>query len=136
MRASGYTLLEMVVVLALLGLAVGMTAPAGFKMINSWRDATQAEQVLRQLAALPTRARNEGRPWDLLPDQAASQAAEQTINQAVTLPDGWSLQMDTPLHVRANGACNDADGRLITPRQTIAFHVQAPFCRIQRRQGE
>jgi prepilin-type N-terminal cleavage/methylation domain-containing protein len=126
MRAGGYTLLEMVVVLALLGLAVGMTAPAGFRMIASWREATEAEQVLRQLAALPTRARQEGREWNLLPGQ--------TVEDAVTLPEGWALEMDSPLHVRANGACTDADGRLLTSRQTIAFHVEAPFCRIQRRQ--
>ena len=128
MRAGGYTLLEMVVVLALLGLAVGMTAPAGFRMIGSWREATEVEQVLRQIAALPARARNEGREWNL--------ASGQAIGEAVILPQDWTLEMDNPLRVRANGACSNADGRLITARQSLDFHVEAPFCRIRRGQGK
>ena len=51
MRSLGYTLLEMVVVLALMGLAVAMAAPAGFRMVQSWRHASEVDQVLRQLAA-------------------------------------------------------------------------------------
>ena len=62
-RASGYTLLEMVVVLALMGLAVGMAAPAGFRMIDSWREAGDVDEVLRQLAALPSAARAQGRAF-------------------------------------------------------------------------
>lgn len=127
-RAGGYTLLEMVVVLALLGLAVGMTAPAGFRMIGSWREATEVEQVLRQIAALPARARQEGLALTL-------QAAPAEAN-VISLPEGWSLEMSAPLRIGSNGACSDAQGRLSTTRQTVDFHVQAPFCRIRRETGQ
>lgn len=123
-RASGYTLLEMVVVLALMGLAVGMAAPAGFRMIESWREAGDVDEVLRQLAALPTAAREQGRAVRLPPDDGASMPA--------VLPEGWSLEMDEALVVRPNGACGNAQGRLLTRRQAIDFRVEAPFCRIIR----
>ena len=47
-RDAGYTLLEMVVVLAILGLATAMVAPATFRTIQSWRDADDPETVVVQ----------------------------------------------------------------------------------------
>lgn len=129
MRSRGYTLLEMVVVLALMGLAVAMAAPAGFRMVQSWRHASEVDQVLRQLAALPAAARKDGREFRIRPEDTAADAG-------IELPEGWMLEMDSPLLVRANGACGDAEGRLVTERGVVPFRVQAPFCRIQRNDAQ
>lgn len=139
-RGAGYTLLEMVVVLALLGLATAMVAPATFRMIQSWRDADEVAQVLAELAALPAAAREQGRELQLAspPAPAATglastrQPPDPVESAPIALPDGWHLEMDSPLLVRANGACGDATGTLVTTRQQIRFRVEAPFCRIER----
>jgi len=141
----GYTLLEMLVVVALLALATSMVAPAGYRMIASWREADEVERVMQAIAALSLRARNEGRALQLVaagaepgsedqPDTLAAADAEAgtTAGDAdlVPLPDGWRLQMQVPLSVRANGACSDAEGILHTRRQVLPFRIEAPFCRV------
>lgn len=135
--ARGYTLLEMMVVVALLALATGMVAPAGYRMIASWREADEVEQVMHAIAALPLHARNQGRALELAvlppaPDQPPGTPAQRHAGEAVELPDGWQLRMEVPLAVRPNGACSDARGTLLTDRQAIPFQVQAPYCRIRR----
>ncbi|KAF1686622.1 hypothetical protein B1992_06850 [Pseudoxanthomonas broegbernensis] len=135
--ARGYTLLEMLVVVALLALATSMVAPAGYRMIASWREADEVERVMQAIAALSLRARNEGRALELAtPPPAADAPADADAGTAGTdllpLPEGWRLQMRNPLTVRANGACSDADGVLVTPRQALPFRIEAPFCRVRR----
>ncbi|TWI14272.1 pilus assembly FimT family protein [Aerolutibacter ruishenii] len=121
----GYTLLEMVVVMALLALATAMVAPSSYRMIRTWREADKVERVLRDLATLPVTARAKGREWRLKPDDA------QELSKAIAMPEGWRLNLDTPLVVRANGACNGASGTLQTGYQTLPFKLEAPFCRVR-----
>lgn len=129
-RVRGYTLLEILVVVALLALATSLVAPAGYRMITSWREAGEVDEVLQSISALPLRARAAGRelvlPDPTTPDPATPDAAH------VELPDGWRLEMHSPLTVRANGACSDAAGILHTTRQLIDFRVAAPFCAVRR----
>lgn len=125
-RSAGYTLLEMVVVISLIALATALVGPASFRMIQTWRDASDVERVIAELAAVSVRARNEGREWQLLPDDP------ETVSRAVELPEGWTLQMNSPLLVRANGACNGATAVLATGRQTIPLRVEPPYCRTRR----
>lgn len=119
----GYTLLELVVVMAILAMATALTAPAGYRMIRSWQEATQVDDVLQQLQHLPSAVRADGNPLHVKTDAGIP---------LIDLPDDWRLRMTSPLRVLANGACSDAQGTLISPYQSIDFKIQAPFCRVQR----
>jgi len=122
-RQPGYTLLELVVVMAILAMATAIAAPPSYRMIRSWQEATQVDDVLQQIAHLPGTVRDSGNPLDLKTDESIA---------IVALPPGWTLQLQAPLHVRANGACSDTQGALNTGNQIIAFRILAPFCRVQR----
>lgn len=125
-RTRGYTLLEMMVVVALLALATAMVAPAGYRMVGSWLEAGRVDTVMKALAVLPLRQRDEGRELHvgaLDPDAAAGLAP---------LPEGWQLELGEPLTIGANGACSDSRGTLSTARQTLGFRIEAPFCRVRR----
>lgn len=119
----GYTLLELVVVMAILAMATAVAAPPSYRMIRSWQEATQVEDVLQQMEQLPGTVRASGRPLD---------GERNGGIPVVALPEGWSLRMATPLRVLANGACSDARGTLATQQQSIDFRILAPFCRVER----
>lgn len=125
-RTGGYTLLEMVVVMAVLALATALVAPPGYKMVRSWQDASRVDDVFKQLRALPMSVRDTGHEITVRPDQPDDAAP------LVQLPDGWQLHFDTELRIRSNGACSDASAVLITGHQRLPFEIEAPFCRIVR----
>lgn len=125
-RPPGYTLLELVVVMAILAMATAIAAPPSYRMIRTWQEATQVDDVLQQIARLPGTVRSGGNPLDLKADDGIA---------SIALPPGWTLQLETPLKVLANGACSDAQGILNTGRQIVAFRIAAPFCRVQRVEG-
>lgn len=123
-RSAGFSLLEMLVVLALMGLLVALVAPAGFRTVATWRRATQAEDILGQLAALPDVARKGAKPLTL--------SANDQDPSILALPEGWRLELARPLELSANGACSGAEGVLIDEGGVpLAFVLQAPYCRIR-----
>lgn len=118
----GFTLLELVVVLALLGLATALVAPSGFRMIESWRRATEVDASLQAIAALGANAANTGRATELGPGEVESDAR-------LGMPPGWVVHLDTPLRIQANGACSTAQGRIRGPGgYELPFETRAPFC--------
>lgn len=123
---GGFTLLELVVVLALLALATALVAPSGFRMIASWRRATEVDAALAAIASVGSTAAREGRSREL-------DAGPVDDGALAGLPDGWRVTLDAPLKVRANGACGDSQGLLRGPdAYEQPFKVVAPFCRTQR----
>lgn len=120
--APGYTLLEMVVVMSILALTTAVVAPPSYKMIRSWQESTRVADVIQQLERLPSKAKASGNPMTLDTESSSS---------SIDLPQDWTLLMDTPLEVRANGGCSEANGTLVTSGQTIELQIQAPFCRVQ-----
>ena len=121
-RASGFTLLEMVVVLVLMGLAMALVAPAGFRTIATWRRATDVDAALGAMAALGAQARQQGRTIEFgkgaVPEGAIA-----------GFPEDWTVVLSTPLTVRANGACSGTRGQLRSGDYRRSFALSAPFCR-------
>lgn len=119
----GFTLLEMVVVLAILGLVTALTAPAMLRGIDSWQRKAQFDALVEQIRGLPARARLDGRALRIDKDLLASDATP------LKADPGWELVVVTPWTVRPNGLCDSgaldigsAGGR------TSRVRVEAPFC--------
>lgn len=121
--ARGFTLLELVVVLALLGLATALVAPQGFRTIQAWRRATDVDAALGALAALGANAREQGR-------RLRFEAGPLPADAVGNLPEGWTIELDAPLVVQANGACGSTTGVLREGSYARRFAIEAPYCRI------
>ncbi|MDE2308856.1 MAG: type II secretion system protein [Xanthomonadaceae bacterium] len=144
-RNAGYTLLEMVVVLAIMALVTGVAAVRVFSMISSWRERTQLESIEQQFAHLPVLARQRGQDI-LLPPPASSAgdaaaAATGTLAAgaaggagatppALILPYGWLVRFDHRLRVRANGFCEGAHIQLEHGDRHYPRTVTPPFCQL------
>src|SRR5690606_24003272 len=84
-QSRGYTLLEMVVVMAILAMATAIAAPPSYRMIRSWQEATQVEDVMQQLERLPSAVRSSGNPLSADTGQGID---------LIDLPRDWTVRME------------------------------------------
>ena len=132
----GFTLLELLIVLALLGLATAIAMPNLERFYAAATRATERDYVLDQVAALGRQAVLNGSAYvvfgnapSLDPSEAARFAEYETY--VVDVPDGWRLQFDQPLVVLANGVC--LGGALTLSREgeeTVRVELLPPYCGI------
>lgn len=139
-RSAGFTLLEMVVVLAIMALVSGIAAVRVFSMVGSWREHTQLEAIEQQFAHLPVLARQRGREI-LLPPPKPPDAATGTPSPvlqvgatddapALVLPDGWLVHFDHRLRIRSNGFCEGARIDIQHGDRHERRQVLPPFCQL------
>ena len=124
---NGYSLMELLVVLSLLSLITAIAMPNLVNLSRSFSGALELESIVRQINGLGFKAyKNEQR--FLLEDQSYE------INSpslAITLPEGWRIDVDRPLTYAANGVC--AGGTLKILYEDILrknIRLEAPYCQI------
>jgi prepilin-type N-terminal cleavage/methylation domain-containing protein len=122
MRQDGFTLLEMIVVLAILGLATALVAPSAIRGIDSWRRQAELDSLRDQVRALPGNARASGKAIVL------SDATLGGKDPPLRIAGDWTLGVPTPWQVNANGVC--AGGRITIGNRygSRTLKVGSPFC--------
>ena len=122
MRQRGFTQLEMIVVLAILGLATALVAPSAIRGIDAWRRQSELDSLLDQIRALPGNARASGKP--ILLNDAALKAAGAPLRIA----GEWTLGVPEPWSVAANGVCEGGEVTIGNDVGSRTIVVAAPFC--------
>lgn len=114
----GFTLLELLVVLALVALVTGLVAPAVLRGLESARERGLAADVRTLLQGLPVRAFQSGNGLEI--DAAA-------LRRLVPdLPGDWHLEVDPPLRYGPTGVAAGGAVRLVAPgRDAMAWQVTA-----------
>ena len=121
-RRRGFTLLEMVVVLSILGLATAIAAPATLRGIETWQRRGEIESVLDQVRGLPASARAQGRDVVISADTLAADPP------VLHVGSDWTASTDAPWRVRHNGVCGGGIIRLENNGRTTTIEALAPFC--------
>lgn len=122
MRREGFTLLEMIVVLAILGLATALIAPSMLRGIDTWRRKAAMDVLLDQVRALPGNARAAGKPIVIDTDALAS------ADSPLRIDGDWTLSNDKPWRVSANGVCESGELKVSNRYGEKTIRVAAPFC--------
>lgn len=105
--ARGFTLLELLVVLVLLGVVTGLVAPLAANSLAAARERAAAAELRALIDGLPVRAFAAGTP--------------QTYDAAALgrllgdLPAGWSVQLDAPLKYSLSGVASGGEVSLLAP---------------------
>ncbi len=121
-RCRGFTLLEMVVVLAIVGLATAIVAPATLRGIETWQRQGEMESLIDQVRGLPAAARTQGRDIVISGDTLA------TDTPVLRVAPGWTVSTDVPWTVRNNGVCDGGIIRLSKGGRSATIEALAPFC--------
>jgi prepilin-type N-terminal cleavage/methylation domain-containing protein len=129
-RSLGFTLLEMVVVLVIMGIVTSLALPGLQKMYDSMAASLARKELTMALNNLALDVRDSGHnllftnyPADIeiLPPSFVKRLAELDV----------SLQFDEPLYVTAGGFC--PDGRvvkIIKETQAYQLTLRSPDCRV------
>ncbi len=119
---EGFTLLELVVVLALLALVAGVVMPNAAKIVDRFQASAERDEVFEQIADLGLQARRSAKGFYL--DQYPS--SDESV--PLQLPDGWFLQATDPIRYRANGFCEGGTLTLTASALLVTLDLQPPYC--------
>ena len=130
---GGFSLLELLVVLALIALIGALALPNLTGLYGSAARAVEREQILDQFAAIGPDALLNGRGYVVYGTAAAQNASMDAAfaPYPLSLPDGWLLELDRPLRVRSTGVCLGATLTLRHPDTApIDIELVPPYCRV------
>ncbi len=122
--SRGFTLIEILVVLAVMGLLTSIAVPAMQRMAEGYEISTQRAQLLADLNGMSYRAYANGKRV-VLTDQ------DSKGSQALIIPPGWRIQTDKPIVYNFNGLCDGGKLTLIAPdNHEEALQLEPPRCQI------
>jgi prepilin-type N-terminal cleavage/methylation domain-containing protein len=130
---GGFTLIEMVIAVAILGLALSFVLPRLTGWVDRLAFSLRQQQFEDALAELGGKARRAGRTFILASTSPApnSTTANSPEPAAIELPSGWTLTVDPPIAFRYDGICTGGTVRLSFPAGEKTYQLRAPYCRLE-----
>lgn len=129
-------MIELLVVLALVAALAAVVLPNFERMTASATRDTEREHILNQFAGIGVAAMLDGRDYvvlgtDPLDDDDAEAPLLGRTRYPLDVPDGWHVDVEEPILVRASGVCLGGSLTLLHD-ELDPVHVQlvAPFCRV------
>jgi prepilin-type N-terminal cleavage/methylation domain-containing protein len=127
----GFTLLELLVVMAIVGLMAALVAPNLQQMVGSVDRSTRRDGLIADIAGLSYRAYALGESFEL--SDAGMGKLLQDGNPVLVVPNGWKVSLVKPIQFGFNGLCSGGRLTLRSPDGVVeAMALRAPDCRIER----
>ena len=121
MRRLGFTLLEMLVVLALIGVMAGLALPNFSRFLESFTNNSKWNAIQRELADLPYQVFVSGVALRMDPVSASK--------RIVAIPPDWRVEMAAPILYRESGWCEGGRLAIISAAgERRDYLLVAPTC--------
>ncbi len=136
----GYTLIEMIVILVILGFMAGLALPRLEKVYTGMQRSMQRSEVLRCIADLGYQAWNHQQILILdhyPPKPTGSYEISQlqtspmgsTLSEEVfPLPEGWKIVTESPILFKRNGVCSGGTITVSYSNLSSRYVLTAPLC--------
>jgi len=119
---AGYTLIEMLIVLAIMALAVAIVVPRGEAMLDQMTAHAVFFDFQRQMSDLRREAYASQTPAAV---RAAEDADPRDADARVlVLRSGWSYRLDRPIAITAGGLCSPAAVEVLKSAHPV-MHLSA-----------
>lgn len=124
-QPKGYTLIELLIVLVIMGMLMGLTTPRLMQMYDSVTFSLERDDVLFQLEGLPFAVYQRGQGLRLL------EAFEAEQDSLLSLPEGWRLNENqtTDIVYNAMGFCSGGEATFEKGDRRLLVQFEAPMCR-------
>ena len=138
---AGFTLIELMVVLAIIAGLLAVAAPGFIRIYASVRMALEQQDLERQLLLLPRQVRTAGESGVLIDPQGdnpehphgelASTGIEMWRPLRLDLPAGWTVSVPRPIFYHFTGVCEGGEVTFALPPLSLTYSLAAPLCRPQ-----
>lgn len=122
-QRNGFTLVEVLVVLILLGLTSALVLPKFPAIYERFKSRAEQDAFFQGLGVLTLKAYTQQQTIILSQDSAP---------QLLELPPGWQLHIDKPIVYKANGVCLGGSLSYIAKGITTQIKLAPPYCEAVR----
>lgn len=119
---AGFTLLELLIVLALIGVTAAVVMPGLARTYDAIVSSGERAEVVRALEGLPFAAIAAGQPVNLEPSDPGALAMR------IELPQGWNVRLLEPLHIERTGYCHPSRVAVSGRDSSETWRLSAPSC--------
>jgi prepilin-type N-terminal cleavage/methylation domain-containing protein len=133
---GGFSLVELLIVLGIMGLIGAFALPSVLKMANRTTFSLDRQDLERQLDQLPQTAQRKGVNLVLSSTAAEGDFDPPPVSAGrdpypVKLPAGWRITVDAPILYRYDGTCSGGKLRIIAPDAEAAYRMEPPLCELR-----